>query len=60
MSIHISVPSRAQFRTQPDVDKYIAQAHQLRAAYIAASMKSGLAYLRDAFSPKRPTVKATL
>jgi hypothetical protein len=38
--------------TQVVVDRYIAQAHQLRSEYIARSVKSGLTHLRKLFSRK--------
>lgn len=35
--------------TQDDVDRYIAQAHQLRSEYTTRWLKSGLAKLRNVF-----------
>ncbi len=52
--------SQKPFRlpTQAEVDKTIAQAHQMRADYIAGSMKFCFARLRGLFSHKGSTAKA--
>ena len=39
--------------TQAEVDRFIAQAHQMRSDYIARLFKSGFARLRDVFPKKR-------
>lgn len=46
-----------QNTTQADVDKYIAQAHQMRADYFAQSLKSGFAALRSLFLRKSVAAK---
>lgn len=49
MKSRISPLSIKQSATQAEVDKYIAQADQMRADYIAQSLKSGFAALRGLF-----------
>lgn len=39
--------------TQADVDRFIAQAHQMRSEYISQWIKSGFARLRDVFPKNR-------
>lgn len=39
--------------TQADVDRFIAQAHQMRSEYIYHRIKSGFARLRDVFPKNR-------
>lgn len=57
MNTRTSHPSTKQATTRAVVDTYIAQAHQMRADYIAKSMKAGLATLRGLFSHKPVTEK---
>lgn len=42
-----------QTLTQADVDRLIAQAHQMRSDYISGLFKSGFARLRDVFPKSR-------
>ena len=39
--------------TQAEVDRFIAQAHQMRSEYFAQLFKSGFARFRGVFSKKR-------
>lgn len=43
--------------TQADVEMYIARAHQMRADYIARSLKAGFVKLSGLFSSKHSTAK---
>ncbi|PRY80529.1 hypothetical protein CLV80_101384 [Yoonia maritima] len=52
MNTHTSTASTQPAPSPATVDQYIAQAHQMRAEYIATSVKSGLATLRGLFSHK--------
>jgi hypothetical protein len=45
--------------TPSELDRFIAQAHKMRADYIAQSVSSGLARLRSLFSHKSGTKTAT-
>lgn len=45
MSTHISIETPKQ----AEVDRYIAQAHQMRSDYISQLVKSGLVRLRGVF-----------
>ena len=55
MNTHISFEAP----TQADVDRYVAEAHQIRSEFLARSIKSGMAKVRALFSHKISTTKAT-
>ncbi|MEM5477996.1 hypothetical protein [Pacificibacter sp. AS14] len=49
--------STKQVPTQAEIDSYIAQAHKMRADYIAKALASGASLLRSLFSNKSATAK---
>jgi hypothetical protein len=55
--VNMTKQSSIQSPTQADVEMYIARARQMRADYIARSLKTGFVSLRDLFSSKSSTAK---